>query len=59
MMTVDNSIHDEEMKLCNLFAIKFGYSRIKAPEIIASIQGNIRNGQDHRETMKRVEWMLD
>ena len=59
MMSIDNTIHDEEMKLCNLFAVKFGYPREKAGEVIKSIQGNIRNAQGHHETFKRVEWMLN
>jgi uncharacterized tellurite resistance protein B-like protein len=59
MMTVDNSVHQEEMKLCNLFAIKFGYPRDKSNEVIKSIQSNIQNSQSHVETFKRVEWMLN
>lgn len=59
MMSIDNTIHHEEMKLCNLFAIKFGYSREKANEIIRSIQSNIQNTQTHEETFKRIEWMLN
>lgn len=59
MMSVDNSIHDEEMKLCNLFAIKFGYAREKSKELIETVQSNIKNGQSQDETMKRVEWMLN
>jgi uncharacterized tellurite resistance protein B-like protein len=59
MMSIDNSIHDEEMKLCNLFAVKFGYPREKAGEMIRSIQGNIKNDQGHHETFKRIEWMLN
>jgi uncharacterized tellurite resistance protein B-like protein len=58
MMSIDNSVHQEEMKLCNLFAVKFGYSREKANEIIRSIQSNIQNQQTHDETYKRIEWML-
>jgi uncharacterized tellurite resistance protein B-like protein len=58
MMTVDNSIHVEEMKLCNLFAVKFGYPRERSGEMIKSIQGNIENAQGHVETFKRIEWML-
>jgi uncharacterized tellurite resistance protein B-like protein len=58
MMSVDNSIHDEEMKLCNLFAVKFGYPRERAGEMIKSIQSNINNEQTHEETFKRMEWML-
>jgi uncharacterized tellurite resistance protein B-like protein len=59
MMTVDNSVHDEEMKLCNLFAVKFGYPRERSTEVIKSIQGNIKNSQPHEEAFKRVEWMLN
>ncbi|HYC85678.1 MAG TPA: hypothetical protein VEB86_10670 [Chryseosolibacter sp.] len=58
MMSIDKSVHDEEMKLCNLFAVKFGYSRDRAPELIKSIQSNIHNNNSHTETYKRLEWML-
>jgi uncharacterized tellurite resistance protein B-like protein len=59
MMSIDNSIHAEEMKLCNLFAVKFGYPRERAGEVIQSIQSNIKNDQGHQETFKRIEWMLN
>lgn len=59
MMSVDNSVHDEEMKLCNLFAVKFGYPRERSNEMIKSIQSNIQNAQTHEETFKRIEWMLN
>jgi uncharacterized tellurite resistance protein B-like protein len=59
MMTIDKTIHQEEMNLCNIFAVKFGYPRYKANDIIASIQSNISNGQDSTETYKRVAWMLN
>jgi uncharacterized tellurite resistance protein B-like protein len=58
MMSIDKTIHSEEMKLCNLFAIKFGYPRARAGEIIQSIQANIQNSQNHEETFKRIEWMF-
>jgi uncharacterized tellurite resistance protein B-like protein len=58
MMSIDNSIHQDEMKLCNLFAVKFGYSRDRVNELIISIQSNIKNNQSHTETFKRIEWML-
>jgi uncharacterized tellurite resistance protein B-like protein len=58
MMSVDNSIHDEELKLCNLFAVKFGYKRERVRELVDTIRSNIKNKQGHDETMKRVEWML-
>lgn len=58
MMSVDKTIHEEEVKLCNLFAVKFGYKRERAKELIDTIRSNINHGQGHDETMKRVEWML-
>lgn len=58
MMTVDNDVHSEETKLCNLFAIKFGYPKNKVNDLIESIQGNINNGQSHEEAMTRVTLML-
>lgn len=58
MMTVDNEVHPEEAKLCNLFAIKFGYPKEKVNDLILTIQGNIKHGQGHDETMRRVALML-
>lgn len=58
MMTIDNSVHREEAKLCNLFAIKFGYPKTKVNDLIEAIQGNIEHGQNHDETMRRVTLML-
>jgi uncharacterized tellurite resistance protein B-like protein len=58
MMSVDNSIHPEEMKLCSLYAIKFGYSRERTEELIDTIQSNIKFGQGHDETFKRVELLV-
>jgi uncharacterized tellurite resistance protein B-like protein len=54
MMSIDNEVHPEEMKLCSLYAIKFGYKRERAQEIIDTIQSNIKFGQGHEETFKRV-----
>lgn len=59
MMSIDKTIHEEEMKLCNLFAVKFGYPRDKSGEMIKSIQLNIENSQSHDETYKRMEWLLN
>lgn len=59
MMSIDKTVHSEEMKLCNVFAVKFGYSREKAGELIKSIQSNISNNQSHADTYKRLEWMLN
>jgi uncharacterized tellurite resistance protein B-like protein len=57
MMTVDESIHPEEAKLCQLFAIRFGYARQKINELIDTIRTNIENGQSYEETMTRLERM--
>lgn len=58
MMAVDSTIHDEERKLSNLFAIKFGYPRQKVPELINVIHANIKNNQSADETMRRVAMLL-
>ncbi len=58
MMSIDDSVHDEEMKLCNLYAVKFGVPRETSAELIRSIQSNIKNAQPQQETYKRLEWML-
>ena len=59
MMSVDKAIHDEESKLCHLYAVKFGYNRDRVKELIEATRLNIENKQSHDETMKRVEWMLN
>jgi uncharacterized tellurite resistance protein B-like protein len=58
MMSVDQTIHPEEMKLCNLYAVRFGYRREKSNEIIEAIQSNIKYGREHDEAMKRVEMLI-
>jgi uncharacterized tellurite resistance protein B-like protein len=58
MMIADEAIHEDELALCNLFAIKFGYRKENIAELIESIRLNIENGQSHDETMKRVERIL-
>lgn len=59
MMSIDSDIHDEEMKLCNLYAIKFGYDRTRVKELIETIKANIENGQTHEETMKRAALLIN
>ncbi|MGC4020884.1 MAG: hypothetical protein QM734_02555 [Cyclobacteriaceae bacterium] len=58
MMSIDKQIHPEEMKLCDLFAVKFGYPKNKSHELIQSIRSNIQNGQTSDETLKRVQMFL-
>lgn len=59
MMVVDKEIHNEEMKLCNLFASKFGYKKEKINELLTTIQGNIENGNDAADTYSRIQWMFN
>lgn len=59
MMSIDNAIHPEEQKLCELFATKFGYSSNTIGDLIATVRSNIKNGQGHEETMKRVDMLLN
>lgn len=59
MMIVDKEIHDQEMKLCNLFALKFGYPKKHIDELILTLQGNIENGNGPADTKKRIDWMLE
>ncbi len=58
MMSIDKSIHPEEMKLSEIFAIKFGYNRNRVKELISTIQSNIDHGQDQEETMKRAARLI-
>lgn len=58
MMSVDNAIHDEEAKLCVLYAIKFGYPRMNVKELIDTVRSNIQHGQTPDETMKRVKMLM-
>lgn len=59
MMIIDNEIHSEEMKLCNLFAIKFGYQKSKVDELISTIKANIENKNSPKDTMPRLKWLLE
>ena len=58
MMSIDKTVHNEEMKLSHIFAIKFGYNRNQVGELIETIQGNIANGKGHDEAMKRASLLI-
>jgi uncharacterized tellurite resistance protein B-like protein len=58
MMSVDNLVHPDEMKLCDLFAVKFGYPKNKAQDLINTIRLNIQNGQSSDETLKRASMLI-
>jgi len=59
MMMADGNIDYEEVRLCQNFAVQFGYNKKYMNDIIHSVSENIKNGQDAVETMKRVKWMLN
>jgi len=58
MMSIDKTIHPEEMKLLHIFAIKFGYNRDRVKELVDTVESNIAHGQKHVETMKRVALLI-
>ncbi|NOS94658.1 MAG: hypothetical protein HOP30_22330 [Cyclobacteriaceae bacterium] len=58
MMSIDQSIHQEEMKLSHIFAVKFGYKKEGVKELVETIQSNIKNGQSHAEAMKRASFLI-
>ncbi|MDH5604150.1 MAG: hypothetical protein OEY51_09420 [Cyclobacteriaceae bacterium] len=59
MMVVDEDIDSEELKLCVLFAKKFGYKPENCEELVDSIASNIRNGQSVAETKRRINWLIN
>jgi uncharacterized tellurite resistance protein B-like protein len=58
MMGVDNHIHANEQDLANEFAVKFGYRREVARELVEVIRQNIKNGNTADEAMKRAQLMI-
>ena len=56
MMTIDGKVMDEEMRLCRIFARKFGYNN--PDELVEKVTLNIGNGQSWEETHKRVAPIL-
>jgi hypothetical protein len=54
MMTVDKNIHPEELRLCEIFAIKFGYRKEVVREMIELIRQNIEKWVGVEETMQTV-----
>jgi mRNA-degrading endonuclease HigB of HigAB toxin-antitoxin module len=55
MMSVDRNIHGEELRLCEIFAIKFGYRKEIVREMIDLIRQNIEKWIGSRETMQMVQ----
>src|SRR6185295_18641206 len=54
MMSVDKSIHSEELRLWEIFAIKFGYRKEVVREMIEMIRENIEKWIGPKETMQTI-----
>jgi uncharacterized tellurite resistance protein B-like protein len=54
MMSVDKNIHSEELRLCEIFAIKFGYRKEVVREMIETIRQNIEKWIGPKETMQAI-----
>ena len=54
MMSVDKTIHSEELRLCEIFAIKFGYRKETVREMIEMIRQQIEHWVGPKETMQAV-----
>jgi uncharacterized tellurite resistance protein B-like protein len=54
MMSVDKNIHAEELRLCEIFAIKFGYRKEVVREMIEMIRQNIEKWIGPAETMLTI-----
>jgi uncharacterized tellurite resistance protein B-like protein len=54
MMSVDKNIHAEELRLCEIFAIKFGYRKEIVREMIEMIRQNIEKWIGPAETMQTI-----
>jgi uncharacterized tellurite resistance protein B-like protein len=54
MMSIDNEIHEEELKLCSQLALRFGYHRDNVQDLIKSTLSCIEYGRNADDTMGRV-----
>ncbi|HEY0652277.1 MAG TPA: hypothetical protein VGD65_04075 [Chryseosolibacter sp.] len=54
MMSVDKNVHSEELRLCEIFAIKFGYRKEVVREMIELIRQSIEKWIGPKETMQEV-----
>ena len=59
MMVVDGYIDRDEIRICGVFARKFGYKESKSDELIDAVANNIKNGQSLKDTKRRVDWLLN
>ena len=54
MMSVDKNIHGEELRLCEIFAVRFGYRKEVVREMIEMIRQSIEKWVGPKETMQAV-----
>lgn len=59
MMSVDKNIHGEELRLCEIFAVRFGYRKEVVREMIEMIRQNIEKWVGPKETMQAVTKSLN
>jgi uncharacterized tellurite resistance protein B-like protein len=54
MMSVDKNVHGEELRLCEIFAIQFGFRKETVREMIDVIRDNIEKWVGPEETMQMI-----
>lgn len=59
MMSVDKNIHAEELRLCEIFAVRLGYRKEIVREMIEMIRQNIEKWIGPNETMKTISQRLN
>jgi uncharacterized tellurite resistance protein B-like protein len=59
MMVADGYIDVNEMKLCMLFARKFGFDPFKADELVDILVQEIRAGNPYLATRKKMDALID
>jgi uncharacterized tellurite resistance protein B-like protein len=59
MMSIDNEVHPEEAKLCNLFAIRLGYQRDQIRSLLEVIRTSIKRGEGVADAMKQSANLID
>lgn len=55
MMSVDKNVHEEELRLCEIFALKFGYRKEAVHGMIQMIRQHIDQWIGPKESMDAVQ----
>lgn len=58
MMMADGDIDENELRVCNKYAVKLGFDLKLVEELVFSIRENINVGHSIEETRKRIRYML-